>query len=215
MQAGGSEHEKQRAQRPTAASVLSHPLRVRILEVLNERDMSPAGFFKSGLVLGKPSMPVVAYHFRTLHEDGSLEIVAEEQVRGAVEHTYRGIARTYYTDEEWARFTGPKRRNLSKAVWQGMAARVDGAMLERTFDSRPDRHLTWSALDLDEQGWDEITAELAESFHRIRRIRHAAARRLRESSQIPIHTTVGLLGFESPRTVDAADAVTEPQAISQ
>jgi hypothetical protein len=214
VRAGTKEQAKQRVERPTAASVLSHPLRVRILEVLNEQDMSPAGFLKSGLALGTPTMPVVAYHFRTLYEDGCLEIVGEVQVRGAIEHTYRGIARTYFTDEEWAKLTGPQRRRLSKAMWQGMAARADGAMLACTFDSRPNRHLTWFAMDLDEQGWDEFTAELAESFGRIRGIRTDAAERLKESPEIPIHTTFGMLGFESPRTVDAADAVTEEQTTS-
>jgi hypothetical protein len=193
---------------PTAASVLSHPLRVRILEVLNEKDMSPVGFLRSGLALGRPTMPVVAYHFRTLHADDCLEIVGEEQVRGAVEHIYRGVARTFYTDEGWAKLTDPQRRRLSKAMWQGMAARADGAMLAHTFDARPDRHLTWFAMDLDERGWQELTAELRESFARVRRIRHDAAERLRRSSEVPIHTTFGMFGFESPRTVEEADSVT-------
>jgi hypothetical protein len=148
-----------------------------------------------------------------LCEEGCLEIVGEEQVRGAVEHTYRGIARTYYSDEEWAKLTGPQRRRLSKAMWQGMAARADGAMLARTFDSRPNRHLTWFAMDLDERGWEEFTAELAESFGRIRRIRDDAAQRLKASPEVPMHATFGMLGFESPRTVDAADTVTETRAL--
>jgi hypothetical protein len=186
----------------TAAAVLSHPLRVRILEVLNEKDMSPSEFVQSGLAPERPTLSMVAYHFKTLWESGCLEIVGEVKVRGAVEHTYRGTSRAFFSDEDWAELADDQRRRISKVMWQGMAARVDGAFLADTFDARLDRHLTWLAMDLDEQGWDELTSELEESFSRVLEIRAAAAQRLKETAEIPVHVTMGMLGFESPRTVD-------------
>ena len=63
---------------------MSHPLRVRILAMLDERTASPvelAGWLGA-------SLGTVAYHVRTLERIGLVELVSETRVRGAVEHHY-------------------------------------------------------------------------------------------------------------------------------
>ena len=70
---------------PRYVKAMSHPLRVRILAMLDERKASPnqlSGWL--GATLG-----TVAYHVRTLQEYGLVELVDETRVRGAVEHHYR------------------------------------------------------------------------------------------------------------------------------
>src|SRR3954447_24782002 len=77
---------------------MSHPLRVRILAMLDERTASPvelAGWLGS-------SLGTVAYHVRTLERLGLVELVHETRVRGAVEHHYRSCGRPHVTDEAWA-----------------------------------------------------------------------------------------------------------------
>jgi DNA-binding transcriptional ArsR family regulator len=69
---------------------LSHPLRVRILEVLSERVASPNDL--SGEL--DVELGAVAYHTRTLDRCGCLELVDTAQRRGATEHYYRAAART-------------------------------------------------------------------------------------------------------------------------
>ena len=64
---------------------MSHPLRVRILALLDERIASPvelAGWLDA-------TLGTVAYHVRTLERMGLVELVRETRVRGAVEHHYR------------------------------------------------------------------------------------------------------------------------------
>jgi DNA-binding transcriptional ArsR family regulator len=69
---------------------LSHPLRVRILEILSERVASPNDLSAElGVELGH-----VAYHTRTLDRCGCLELVDTAQRRGATEHFYKAAART-------------------------------------------------------------------------------------------------------------------------
>ena len=78
---------------------MSHPLRVRILAMLDERTASPvelAGWLGA-------SLGTVAYHVRTLeHDIGLVELVHETRVRGAVEHHYRSCGRPQVSDEAWA-----------------------------------------------------------------------------------------------------------------
>jgi predicted ArsR family transcriptional regulator len=66
----------------------THPLRVSILEVLsldNGRTLSPKDL---SLELRAP-LSTVNYHVTELRNSGLVEIVDEQQVRGAIEHFYR------------------------------------------------------------------------------------------------------------------------------
>lgn len=67
----------------------THPLRVSIMEVLSlddgARTLSPKELSQE---LQAP-LSTVNYHVTELRRAGLLEIVGEEQVRGAIEHFYR------------------------------------------------------------------------------------------------------------------------------
>jgi len=58
--------------------------------------------------------------------------------------------------------------------------------------------LTWRAMELDERGWDEMIARLAQCFEDVEQIRKDAQDRLGASGAKVVPTTVAILGFESP-----------------
>ncbi len=190
----------------TASNALGHPTRVRILEVVNEQDMSPIQFVHSGLAPAEAfeerdeagALSHVAYHFRVLRELGCVVQVDSAARRGATEHVYRGVARAYFSDEEWARLPGELRCRISRTMLQGMIARAEGAILAGTFDSRPDRHLSWVAIEVDERGWEDLTTALELALEKVKEIRDESQQRLGASSADGIRVTAGLLGFESP-----------------
>jgi DNA-binding transcriptional ArsR family regulator len=66
--------------------VLQHPLRKRLLRLYVEEEgmLSP----KELAEFTKQHLSNVGYHVRVLAERGAVEIVAERQRRGAVEHFY-------------------------------------------------------------------------------------------------------------------------------
>ena len=68
-----------------AVKALAHPLRVRALAILTERDASPSELAEE---LGEP-LGNVSYHVRLLHELGLIELVRTTPRRGAIEHHYR------------------------------------------------------------------------------------------------------------------------------
>ena len=184
--------------RSTAASVLAHPLRVRVLEILNQRDMSPIEFCREGFAPNSMDVSHVAYHFRELAEYGCLRVVEENKRRGSIEHVYRGLARAFFTDAQWAELASDERERISKTMVQGLLARIEGSLMSGTFDTRLDRHLSWIAMKLDEQGWSEMATTLAAAFGEIEQIRSDAESRLERSGEIGIPSTCGLLGFPSP-----------------
>lgn len=189
----------------TACAPLRHPLRARILEVCNERDISPVQFvhddlFPPGITFKthQNALSHVSYHFRELEKAGCIELVASIQRRGATEHVYRGTARLFFSDEEFAAIPREQREALTRITFQGMIARVDSAIGAGTFDARTDRHLTWVPLGLDARGWIDFVARLASCFEDVEQIRVDAGLRLQESGETPIPATFGMLGFESP-----------------
>jgi hypothetical protein len=189
----------------TACAPLGHPLRVRILEVANTRDISPVAFVDEQLqpagvtFTDRPAaLSHVAYHFRALEKVGCIEIVRTAQRRGATEHIYRGKAAVEFTSEEFDRMSEAQRRLLSRTSLQALIARADGAMQAGTFDSRTNRHLIWMAIELDEQGWEDFTAAQDDCFEKVKQIHAEAKERLAGSGERAIPATYGALGFESP-----------------
>jgi hypothetical protein len=189
----------------TICTVLKHPLRVRILEVLNEGPRSPSQFVEEGLVpkdhftTYQQALSLASYHFRELEKEGCLEVVESIPRRGAVEHVYRGMSpRVFFSDAEFEAMPQSTRRQLSRISLQGLIARADRAISTETFDARPDRHLTWVPMQLDERGWEEVIAALAATFGELTQIRHDAKDRLAASGEEVVPATVAMLGFESP-----------------
>jgi DNA-binding transcriptional ArsR family regulator len=188
----------------TICEVLQHPLRVRILEVLDEGPRSPSQFVQEGLFPAdffrnyQQALSLASYHFRALEEEGCVEVIESIPRRGAVEHVYRGKSRIYLTDEEFDEMAPAQRAQLSQISAQSLIARIDTALQTKRFDTRTDRHFTWSQMQLDERGWQEAMTALAGCFGEIEQIRHDAADRLAASGEEAITTTVAMLGFESP-----------------
>lgn len=191
-----------KSEKPMASAALRHPLRVRILEVVNEQDMSPNQFMLRQLApdveISAKTLSSISYHFRELAKMGCIEVARTHARRGATEHVYTGKARAYFTDEEWAELTQRERCLISRTMYQGLAARAEGAMMAHTFDSRTDRHLTWIAMKVDERGWTELMSTLAGALGDVMQIRHDARDRLAASGEKVVPVTVGMLGFESP-----------------
>lgn len=198
----------------TICTVLKHPLRVRILEVLNEGPRSPSQFVEEGLIPKEnfsnyqQALSLASYHFRELEKEGCLEVIESIPRRGAIEHVYRGMARIDFDAGEFGAMPRDTRRQLSRISVQGLIARADRAISADTFDARPDRHLSWMPMQLDERGWEEVIATLAATFGELTQIRHDARDRLAASGEEVVPATVALLGFESP----SPPPLTKPQS---
>lgn len=108
-----------------------------------------------------------------------------------------------HTDEEFAELSFAERQAISRSTLQTLMARADGAILLGTFDKRADRHLSWLAMDLDEDGWKEIADLQAETLQRAIGVKAAAIARKQERAEQGKKTktfpaTFGALAFESP-----------------
>jgi DNA-binding transcriptional ArsR family regulator len=181
---------------PRYVKAMSHPLRVRILAMLDERKASPnqmAGWL--GASLGS-----VAYHVRTLLQLGLIELVDETRVRGAVEHHYRAKARPNVTVEGWANAPPVAKQAAvgSSLDLIGEYARVSAAA--GGFD-RPEALLRRALLRLDERGFVQLSKTCEKLFQQAEKIEAAAAERIARDPRGAdvVQAGVGVLLFEAAR----------------
>jgi DNA-binding transcriptional ArsR family regulator len=158
---------------PRYVKAMSHPLRVRILALLDERTASPvepAGWL--GATLG-----TTAYHVRTLERIGLIELVRETRVRGAVEHHYRAKPRPTVSDDAWAAAPPIAKQAAVSASLQTIDAYARAASAAGGFD-HGNAHLTRTPLRLDARGWSELSRACIRLLSQIDRIEAAANERI-------------------------------------
>lgn len=173
---------------------LSHPLRARALAILNERVASPS---EIAIELGFP-VGNVSYHVNTLQELGCVELVKTAQRRGATEHYYRGVTRSFLNDANWSQLSPAAKNGVSVAGLKMINDAAMAALLAETFDARADRHLSCTPVALDEEGWQEVTTLLAEALEGIIGIQaKSAARQVETDGDSSVQATISLLSFES------------------
>jgi DNA-binding transcriptional ArsR family regulator len=161
---------------PRYVKAMSHPLRVRILALLDERTASPvelAGWLDA-------TLGTVAYHVRTLERMGLIEIVRRTRVRGAVEHHYRSNARPRVSDEAWAAAPPIAKQAAVSASLQTIDAYARAASAAGGFD-HANAHLTRTALQLDARGFSELSRACQRLLAQLERIEQAAAQRMQRN----------------------------------
>src|SRR4051794_18988669 len=164
---------------PAIVKALAHPMRMRVLSRLNEVVASPKELADEFGV----SLPMLSYHFRVLAEIEAIELVSETQVRGAIEHHYRATTRAFFSDDDWLQLPVNSRQGISKTVIDQALEDMTRAFAAGTFDSRPDRHLSFTPLVFDATGWDELRDLLAETLDRALEIQAESSGRLQNSDE--------------------------------
>jgi DNA-binding transcriptional ArsR family regulator len=179
---------------PRLAKALSHPLRARILVILNEQVASPNEIAD----MLDERLPNVSYHVRALLDLGCIELVRTAQRRGAIEHYYRALTRPFFSDRDWRLLPRSGRQAIAdvglQLIWDDVSTAIDSG----TFEARPDRHLSRSPLVVDEQGWGELRDVLARVLDQAERIAERSGERLATASGEGVSTRLVIMHFELP-----------------
>lgn len=189
---------------PRLINAMSHPARVHVLVTLNERVASPTEVADEICV--EPNY--ISYHFEELLKNDFIELVGVEPRRGFEEHFYRAKATFLIDNRECARMPAPLRSAVSTDLFQSILAEVVDALKAGTFDARPDRHLSWIPLLVDEKGWRDLCAILDEAMEKVLVVQAKSAERMAATGEEPISATVAIMDFETP--ADTAPGGTAP-----
>lgn len=179
---------------PLLVKAIGHPLRLKLLTLLNERVASPSELADE---LDEP-LGNVSYHMRRLAELGCIELVRTTPVRGALEHHYRATARPVFSDDDWARLPTSIRQSLADAVLAEVAIDMAGAADEGGFN-RDEMHVSRTPITLDRQGWADLNELLQSVVFQALEIQAQSAERLQaEDAEDSEAAELVLMLFEPP-----------------
>jgi DNA-binding transcriptional ArsR family regulator len=173
---------------------LAHELRAEILAILNERMASPNELAKEL----DEGLSQVSYHVKVLKDYGVIRLVKTEPRRGAVEHYYRATSRAYLTDRDWHELPRSVRDAMSADLFQMILDDVIASLEGEVFDERSDRHMSWTPMMVDEQGWKEINGIIDGALKQILKAQAESVKRLSKSKEEGISMSVAMLGYEVP-----------------
>jgi len=173
---------------------LAHELRAEILAILNERMASPNELAKEL----DEGLSQVSYHVKVLKDYGVIRLVKTEPRRGAVEHYYRATSRAYLTDRDWHQLPKSVREAMSADLFQMILDDVVASLEGEVFDEREDRHMSWTPMLVDQQGWNEINRIIDAALKQILKAQATSVKRLSKSKEDGINMSVAMLGYEVP-----------------
>jgi DNA-binding transcriptional ArsR family regulator len=183
---------------PRVAKALSHPLRVRIMGVLEQRSATPKHLSRA---LGV-NLENVAYHVRILRDLRLIKLERRNQVGGAVEHYYRALARPRVSAKAWSQMPEISQRAVIGAALEHIGALVSAAAEEGRF-SRPDSHVSRRPLVLDHSAFADASKIISRALDELVEIERQAKKRIREGAE-ELPTTVVALQFETPENLAQA-----------
>jgi DNA-binding transcriptional ArsR family regulator len=161
---------------PAIVQALSHPLRAKMLYLLQEQEASPKE------LAAQFDLPLsnIAYHIQVLRRLKLIRLVRKTPRRGAIEHHYKADHRPHIDHEAWSQTPGMIKERMVAAVLEDIGGYVTEAASTGGFD-RDNAHLTRSRVVLDEQSWDELSGKLDEVLQLIDDLEKQSADRLKKS----------------------------------
>jgi hypothetical protein len=153
----------------------------------------------------------VGYHVTALAEAGLIEEIGRRPVRGAVEHFYRAVVRPITSDGDEAELTPEERTSFARTVWSLITANATTALEAGTLVERPDHHLTRVPLQVDEQGWSDLSAAYMELYERVYEIQTDSAGRLGAAPEEPGISVLSVLTFFETAEKGPAISLSEDQ----
>lgn len=192
---------------PRVIKALGHPLRLRILAVLDDRVASPSE------LASEFNSPIgnVSYHVRILEALGLIRLVRTTPKRGAIEHHYEAVARPLITDETWSRIPDSVKRALVGAALDHAGRLARTAAAAGGFN-RPEAHVSRTSLVLDEEGWKELSNELNAARARFFEISQESETRVREHGETGDGAMLLAVSFEPSTVPDESEDRRRPRA---
>ncbi len=177
---------------PRWLRAISHPIRIRLLAMLDEEPASPV------ILASKLEQPLgtIAYHVRTLYDLGLLKLVRTRQRRGATEHYYKTTGHPTGSEEAWEGLDTISKQRVLTALIAKATDYATRSAAAGGFDAN-EAHISTDALKLDRRGWEELATESSEWLARAREIEQEAAQRIGQDPESALAVGLTLMLFEA------------------
>ena len=194
---------------PRLVKALAHPIRVRALQLLEGRTLTPKQ------IAAELDLPLenVSYHVRTLAKFGLIKLERRRMGRrGAVEHLYRTASRPRITAKTWDQLPEYVKEAMMGAIL-GQVVHLASAALTHEGFSRPDSHLSRRPVVVDKDGFSEISAILTKALDDVSAAEERSAQRRKRADHDEIRAAIVAMLFESaPPDATEGDSIADPDA---
>jgi hypothetical protein len=177
--------------------ILRDELCLRIVEEMNQREMSVAQFCRE---TGSP-YGAARSRFKLMEDSGWVKRTRAKtngKRRNGKEIFFRAAGPALFDNGPWSDVPRSVEKTDSWKTFEWLSEQAKEAMRAGTFDARTDRCLTWSLLLLDRPGWEKLIAEINALYLSVLNERDEARDRMARSGERPIAMTIGLSAFEAP-----------------
>jgi DNA-binding transcriptional ArsR family regulator len=191
---------------PALVQAIAHPLRARMLSILQDRDASPKE------LAAEFDIPLanVAYHIQVLRKLKLIKLVKKTPRRGAVEHHYRADYGAHINNEAWSATPDVIKRSMVGTMLGEVGNDVTDAAAIGGFD-REDAVLTRTKHVLDEAGWQELSGMMSRVLERAEELQKESEKRLRANGhEGERRAGLVMMLFEGMPSVPGADAAKLP-----
>jgi DNA-binding transcriptional ArsR family regulator len=174
----------------------SHPIRLQAMTVLVEEPATPS---QIAARIGEP-VNNVSYHIKVLVELGCVQLVRVQPAGGGrvAERVYEATQRPILDDEDWKTLNESEKLRFRTETLRLISDDIGAAMATGTFAQDDDNHLSRMPMALDQDGWDEVVALLADTLDELFAIQERVDARTNDASERPHHSKVNIIHFRSP-----------------
>jgi len=164
------------------ARVLAHPTRFQILIDMN----TPTRRLSAKEWAEEQAEPFsnAGYHFRELERAGCIRLYKTVKKRGADEHIYEPVKRAMAWHQEWANLGPVIRQHVASSAFGPLVTKVGNSIDGGTFDARPESHLSWDTMYVDQEGWKTITLMFQRQLEELIAESQRIKERLRENPDL-------------------------------
>jgi DNA-binding transcriptional ArsR family regulator len=156
---------------------LSHPLRVELLDRMNESEWSPRALSDEL----NEGLSQVSYHVKVLKDFKLIELTRTEPRRGAIEHFYRAVERAFVPSGMAQHIPKSAQQIIGSAIIEKIDRDVAASLKSGKFYAREDWHASWTPLPLDDLGRAKAERLADEFVERFIELGAEAANRAAES----------------------------------
>jgi AcrR family transcriptional regulator len=165
------------------------PEKRRVLTLISARTAVVEEIAKQ---IGVPIEKVEGY-VAELTREGLVEVVES----GEGEPRYR-LGLGWIDEDLWPRLSWEERERISARIRKLISTDIDRAVETRSFDRRPDRHLSRFPLTLDEEGWRRAAELHYSTLAGLVEIEREVIERLANSDEVPVEARSIIAFFEMP-----------------
>lgn len=173
---------------------LGDEVRVDIMRVLDER---PATIRELAEQFGE-RLSGIAPHVLELWNERSIDLHDDDHGVPLADRRFRTCT-VIFDAEEWRALPPDEQFEATVRILEGLIGEAMVALRSGHLGARPDSHLSWMPVTVDEDGWRETTEMLERTFREANAIKARCAERLRESGDRGTSIIVSMLEFERGR----------------